>query len=181
VVKPRPGGTRARKQAITPEERALFLEAVGGATPLGERDRLPVKPPPPSPAPRAAEVLPPEQKLSVEGDARRYAARAAGVSHAQVAGLRTAHVDATLDLHGSTVEVGLAELKKFFIESRRLGRRCVLVIHGRGLHSEAGAPLREAVIAELLGPLSGFTHALTSAAPAHGGEGATVVMLRGAK
>jgi DNA-nicking Smr family endonuclease len=54
-------------------------------------------------------------------------------------------------------------------------------VHGRGLHSEAGAPLREAVLAELLASLSGFVHALASAGPQHGGEGATVVLLRGAK
>jgi DNA-nicking Smr family endonuclease len=181
VVKPRPGTSRARKQAVTPEERALFLDAVGGATPLGERDRLPVKPPPPSPVRR--EVLPPEQKLAVEGDGQRYAARAPGVSHAQVAELRAGrvHVEATLDLHGQMVEPGLAALETFLLQSQRLSRRHVLVVHGRGLHSDGISPLREAVIAALLGNLSGFVHALASASPAQGGEGATVVMLRGAK
>ena len=58
-------------------------------------------------------------------------------------------------------------------------RRCVLIIHGRGLHSEHGAPLREAVLAELLGPLSGFVHALATAAPADGGEGATYLVAAG--
>jgi DNA-nicking Smr family endonuclease len=172
---------RARKQAITPEERALFLEAVGGATPLGERDRLPVKPPPPAPVRR--EVLPPEQKLAVEGDGQRYAARAPGVSYAQVSDLRAGklHVEGTLDLHGQTVEAGLAALEKFLLEARKLSRRHVLIVHGRGLHSDGISPLRESVIAALLGNLSGFVHALASAPPAHGGEGATVVMLRGAK
>ena len=153
----------------------MFLEAVGDATPLGRRDRLPVRPPPPGPV--RAEVLPPEVKLSVEGDGERYHARAAGVSHVQVGELRKAHIDATLDLHGATVEAGRAELQKFLLESRQIGRRIVSIVHGRGLHSDAGAPLREAVLSALLGPMSGFVHALASASR----EGATVVMLRGGK
>jgi len=160
---------------VTPEERALFLDAVGDATPLGQRDRLPVRPPPPSPV--RAEVLPPEQKLSVEGDGQRYAARMAGVSHAQIGELRKAHVEATLDLHGSTVDAGIASLQKFMLESRQLGRRVVSIVHGRGLHSESGAPLREAVLAALLGKMSGLVHAFASAS----GDGSTTVMLRGGK
>jgi DNA-nicking Smr family endonuclease len=51
-------------------------------------------------------------------------------------------------------------------------------VHGKGTHSEHGAPLREAVLAELLGPLSGFVHALSTAAQSDGGEGATYVVVR---
>lgn len=179
MVKPRSGGVRGRKAAITPEERDLFLAAVGDAQPLDSRDRLPVAPPPPSPV--RPQVLPPEQKLSVDGDGKRYTARSAGVSHAQAGELRAAHVEATLDLHGRPVDAALAELKKFLLDARKLGRRIVLIVHGKGLHSEAGAPLREAVIAALLGEMSGLVHALASASPSAGGEGATVVMLRGGR
>jgi DNA-nicking Smr family endonuclease len=182
-VKPRPSASRDRKPAVSPEDQALFLEAIGGAKPLGanERDRVPIPPPPPSPVARVE--LPPEVKLAVEGDGHRYSARAPGVSNAQIGELRGGkiHVQATLDLHGSTVEPGLAELRKFLLESRKLGRRCVLIVHGRGVHSGGISPLREAVIAELLGPLSGFVHALSTAAAAAGGDGATYVMLRGGR
>ena len=164
---------------LTPDEEALFLEAMGGVKPLESRDRVNVPPPPPSPV-RVVE-LPPEVKLAVDGDVQRYAARAPGVSHAQIADLRTGkiRVDATLDLHGSLVSPAIQQLRAFLIESRKLSRRCVLVVHGKGTHSEHGAPLREAVLGELLGPLSGFVHALSCAAPADGGDGATYVMLRG--
>ena len=157
----------------------MFLAAVGDAQPLDSRDRLPVRPPPPSPV--RHEVLPPEQKLAVEGDGKRYTARSGGVSHLQAAELRAAHVEATLDLHGRPLDAALAELKKFMLDARKLGRRVVSIVHGKGLHSEAGAPLREAVIHALLGEMSGLVHALASAAPNGGGEGATVVMLRGGK
>lgn len=167
-----------RASVVAPEEQALFLEAVAGVKPLQTRDRVNVPPAPPSPV-RVVE-LPPEVKLSVDGDSHRYAARGPGVSHAQIADLRSGKVraDATLDLHGHTVAPALQQLRHFMIESRRLARRCVLVVHGKGTHSEHGAPLREAVLQELLGPLSGFVHALASAAPSDGGDGATCVMLR---
>jgi DNA-nicking Smr family endonuclease len=174
-------GQRVKRPAVAPEEQALFLEAVAGVKPLNARDRVPVPPAPPSVV-KVVE-LPPEVKLAVEGDSQRYAARGPGVSHAQIAELRGGKVraEATLDLHGHTVAPALQQLRQFMIESRRLSRRCVLVVHGKGTHSEHGAPLREAVLGELLGPLSGFVHALASASPNDGGEGATCVMLRGSR
>jgi len=170
---------KPRRPAVSPEDQALFLAAVGGATPLGTRDRIPVPPPPPSPV-RVAE-LPPAVELTVEGDGQRYAARAPGVSRTQISDLRAGkvHVEEKLDLHGQTVETGKQQLREFLVAAHRIGRRCVLVVHGKGTHSEHGAPLREAVLHELLGDLSGLVHALSTAAAPDGGEGATYVVLRG--
>ena len=170
-----------KRTAVSAEDQALFLEAVRGAQPLATRDRVAVPPPPASPV-RVA-VLPPEIKLAVEGDGTRYSARAPGVSLAQVAELRTGkvHLEATLDLHGITVDEGVAKLRAFLLESRDLGRRRVRVIHGRGLHSEAGAPLREAVVSDLLGAASGLVRAFATACASDGGEGATIIVVRGPK
>lgn len=173
-------GQRVKRAAVlAPEDQELFQQAMNGVTPLSVRDRVTV-----APAARSlvrVVELPAEVKLTVEGDGQRYAARAAGVSHQQIAELRAGKIraEATLDLHGTTVEPAIAQLKQFLFESRRLSRRCVLVIHGKGTHSEHGAPLREAVLQHLLGSLSGLVHALSSAAPSDGGDGATYVMLRG--
>jgi DNA-nicking Smr family endonuclease len=170
---------KSRRPVVTPEDQALFLAAVDGAKPLDTRDRIPIPPPPPSPV-RVAE-LPPQVKLDVEGDGQRYTARAPGVSRAQLSELRTGklHTEDTLDLHGHTVELARQQLREFLVAAHKLRRRCVLVVHGKGTHSEHGAPLREAVLGELLGPLSGLVRALATAAPSHGGEGATYIMLRG--
>lgn len=169
---------RSKRPLVSPEDQALFLEAIGGATPLSGRDRVPVVKP--TSVVKVVE-LPPQVSLAVEGDGQRYAARGAGVSRAQVQELRAGkiHAEETLDLHGEQVAKGLQQLRAFLLEANRIGRRCVLIVHGKGTHSEHGAPLREAVLSELLGPLSGLVHALSTAAPAHGGEGATYVMLRG--
>ena len=172
---------KPRRPVVSPEDQALFLEAVDGATPLGTRDRIAV-PRPPASTVRVAD-LPPAIALTVEGDGRRYCARAPGVSKAQLSELRTGklRVEDTIDLHGLTVESGRHQLRAFLVEAQRAGRRCVLIVHGRGTHSEHGAPQREAVLVELLGPLSGLLHAMASAVPSDGGEGATYVMLRGAR
>src|SRR4051812_5973084 len=133
MAKARP--PRPKRPVVTPEEQAMFLAALDGVTPLGARDRLVVPPPPPSPVKRT--VLPPVQTLAVEGDGQRYAARAPGVSHAQIAQLRSGKIRAeqTLDLHGETVEHALPKLHDFLAGALRTGFRSVLVIHGRGLHS----------------------------------------------
>jgi DNA-nicking Smr family endonuclease len=167
---------KAKRPPVSAEDQALFLAAVSDARPLATRDRVVVPPPPPSPV--VVSELPPEVKLSVEGDAQRYAARAPGVSLSQVAELRTGkvHLEATLDLHGATPAAALQQLRAFLVEARRIGRRRVLVVHGKGM-----GVLREAIVADLLGPVSGLVHAFASASPADGGDGATVVMLRGGK
>jgi len=165
----------AKRPVVSPEDQALFHAAVAGARPLGQRDRVP---PVPVRSPVRVAALPPEQKLVVEGDGGRYAARGAGVSRAQIAQLRAGkvHAEETLDLHGETVERGVQRLREFLAVAAGL-RRCVLIVHGKGTHSDHGAPLREAVLGELLGALSGYVHAFAIDA----GEGATFVMLRGDK
>jgi DNA-nicking Smr family endonuclease len=180
-MKAKSSGQRGKRPILAPADEALFHEAMGGVTPLGARDRVPPAKTPPAIV-KVAE-LPPEVKLTVEGDGQRYAARATGVSHAQIAELRAGkiHAGATLDLHGSTIPPALQQLRQFLLQARRTGHRCVLVIHGRGLHSEHGAPLREAVLGELLGALSGLVHAFASAMPNDGRDGATYVMLRGVR
>lgn len=165
---------------VSTEDQALFLAAIEGTQPLAARDRVVVPPPPPSPVKVVA--LPPSISLTVEGDGQRYAARAPGVNRTQLHDLRAGKVrcEETLDLHGDTVERGIARLREFLATASRM-RRCVLVVHGKGLHSEHGAPLREAVLSELLGACSGYVHALASAAPPDGGEGATYILLRGSR
>lgn len=157
------------------------MDAIGGTVPLPGRDRVPVPPKPAAPV--RVEVLPPSIVLTVEGDSARYTARGPGVSISQTAEMRAGKVrpTTTLDLHGERVDAAIGKLRAFLADSSRTGHRCTLIVHGKGTHSEHGAPLREAVLAELLGPCSGFVHALATAAAADGGEGATYVMLRGRK
>jgi DNA-nicking Smr family endonuclease len=181
-----PKPRREPRPVLTPEEQDLFMDAVAGAVPLG--DRVPLAPPAPRlsataasapPALREAEP-PPVAKLSVESAGEIVTARAPGVSHAQIAELRAGRVrvEDTLDLHGMTAAPAEAALRRFLVDAARLHRRCVLVVHGRGLHSGGVAVLRDLVIASLVGPLSGLVHSFATAHARDGGPGATYVVVR---
>jgi DNA-nicking Smr family endonuclease len=152
-------------------ERDLFLREVAGAVPLRDRDRAPGAPPVPRPP---AEAPP---ALIVEEDGERVEGRAHGVTRAQLADLRAGRVrcEATLDLHHDDRATALRRLRRFLADGVATRRRCVLVVHGRGLHSTEGPVLRETVIAALAA--SGVVRGFCSARPADGGPGATYVLL----
>src|SRR5687768_17109533 len=129
----------SKRPLVSTEDRALFLSAIEGTQPLAARDRVAVPPPPPSVV--RVQELPQTISLTVEGDGQRYAARAPGVNRTQLHELRSGkvRVEETLDLHGDTVEQGIERLREFLANASRV-RRCVLVVHGKGLHSDHGAP-----------------------------------------
>ncbi len=88
-------------------------------------------------------------------------------------------VQAHLDLHGALREEAKVMLRAFVENSHAMGLRCLLVIHGRGLKSESGPVLKEAVVKWLTtGELSRLVLAFCSARPCDGGTGAIYVLLR---
>jgi DNA-nicking Smr family endonuclease len=174
-----PKRPRPNRSDISPQDRAMFLEAINGTVALSDSVR--VLAPLPAPPPRAQVIErgpPPVAKLHIEVEADRYRARAAGVSKAQVADLAAGkrHIAATLDLHGKTTLDGAEAVRAFLL--RQLAGQCVLIIHGKGLHSDGLALMRDATIEELLGPSSGMVQAFATAAPKDGGEGATYVLVK---
>jgi DNA-nicking Smr family endonuclease len=178
VAPKQPRTTKPRRPAVSPEEEQLFHEAIAGATPLSGRDR--VRMPPPRTAIIKPEPLPPRVALTVEGGGDEISARAPGVNRLQVAALRggKVRVEDTLDLHGHTVAQALPLLERFLLDAARARRRCVLIVHGKGLHSGGVAVLRDAVFGALAGEMSGLVQAFTTAPPADGGTGATIVLVR---
>jgi len=56
----------------------------------------------------------------------------------------------SLDLHGMTVEDAQAALRYYLRESRLEGYRKVLVIHGKGLHSENRKSVLKEAVAQVL-------------------------------
>ncbi len=168
---------KPRRPAVSPEEENLFLEAIAGTAPLAGRDRVRLPPERTRIAPEP--VLPPRRRLAVEVTDGQLSARADGVNRAQVAALRggKVRVEDTLDLHGETVATALPRLQRFLLDAARHHRRCVLVVHGKGLHGDGTAVLRDAVRGALAGELSGLVHAFATAGPADGGDGATCVLV----
>jgi DNA-nicking Smr family endonuclease len=89
-------------------------------------------------------------------------------------------IDARIDLHGMTVAEAGPRLGAFLRTMRARGERCILVVHGKGQHSQGGvAVLRGEVSAWLSqGPSSAHVAAFTTARVEDGGEGAMYVLLR---
>jgi DNA-nicking Smr family endonuclease len=85
-----------------------------------------------------------------------------------------------LDLHGMNREEARVAVEKFVGESRAAGRRCVLIIHGRGQHSKDQLPiLKERLKAWLeRGRVGKAVLAFATARPHDGGLGAVYVLLR---
>ncbi len=89
-------------------------------------------------------------------------------------------VQAHVDLHGCTREEAKNLLFRFLEESRRAGKRLVLVVHGRGLHSKDQVPvLKESLRAWLShGRIGRQVLAYATARPHDGGAGAVYLLLR---
>src|SRR3954467_1940349 len=78
----------------------------------------------------------------VEEAGETWTARANGIDRRFTSRLRTGAlpVEARIDLHGRSREEALRTLERFVEGATAGGRRCVLVIHGRGLHSSGEGP-----------------------------------------
>jgi DNA-nicking Smr family endonuclease len=89
-------------------------------------------------------------------------------------------VQGHVDLHGLVREEARLRVDQFLQESRLRGRRCVLIIHGRGLNSKDQIPvLKEAVRVWLTrGRIARQVLAFATARPTDGGAGAVYVLLR---
>lgn len=89
-------------------------------------------------------------------------------------------VQAHLDLHGCTREEAKNLLFRFLEESRRCGKRLVLVVHGRGLHSKDQMPVLKESLRSWLsqGRIGRQVLAYATARPHDGGAGAVYLLLR---
>jgi DNA-nicking Smr family endonuclease len=85
-----------------------------------------------------------------------------------------------LDLHGLTVAEAREVVERFIVESFRAGRRCVLLIHGRGLNSKDQTPVLKERLKSWLahGRIGKVVLAFATARPCDGGAGALYVLLR---
>jgi DNA-nicking Smr family endonuclease len=174
-------------------EAELWQEATAGARPV-ERGNGKIGPRPPrGPAERfwhpdleAIDAL----RALVNGDAPFDLADTdefvegwvAGLDHQVVRKLRRGEfaVQGHVDLHGMTRGEAKQAVHEFLRRSRSAGKRCVLVVHGRGLHSKDQLPVLKEALRTWLGSGRFARHVLAfaSARPADGGAGAVYVLLR---
>ncbi|MBN2724732.1 MAG: Smr/MutS family protein [Deltaproteobacteria bacterium] len=85
-----------------------------------------------------------------------------------------------LDLHGYGWEDSRNMVIEYIENAFNSSIRCVLIVHGRGLHSEGDEPVIKKNLISLLtrGPLKRKILAFTSALPVDGGVGAMYILLR---
>jgi DNA-nicking Smr family endonuclease len=166
MVNPRDEGAGAHR------DRASWAEAIRDVTPLPGRPARPVLPPGPPVRPEPSP--PPEPAQPPLG-------QFAGIDRANAERLkRGLHpIEGRLDLHGMTQAEAHRELADFVWASHQAGRRCVLVITGRGLGADGPGVLKRAVPRWLEeAALRRRILATAAAQPRHGGEGALYLLLR---
>lgn len=180
--------TRAEREAEFDEH--LFAMAMEGVSRIGERPADRRAPPPAEarPVDDEAEALAQLAELVATGsfdvsDTDEYMEGVAGgVDRSLLVRLSRGDfsVQAHVDLHGLSVDAAKEALEKFLVESRRAGHRCVLVVHGRGLHSREQEPVLKPRLGAWLskGRLGRLVLAFATARPVDGGAGALYVLLR---
>lgn len=165
---------------MTPRRRdgETFADLAGAEVkPLDGRDKQ-------RPEPEGAAVPSPPPavtRFEIEHSGARMRARAADVARRQLLRLARGDIpaDRELDLHGLTRAQAATAIRAALTEAREAGARCVLVIHGRGAHSEESAVLAEALPDWLQSaPLAASILAFATAPDRLGGLGATLVLLR---
>lgn len=178
-------------------DRALWDEITREVRPLKRRE--PPPPPPAAPLKTAPPVLreapgpggrepepvllaPPPVRVALAPPPELLPGVAGGVDKRTLAKLRRGQIppESRIDLHNMTQSEAYAALGGFLASAQSAGRRCVLVITGKGYRSDgAVGVLRTNVPHWLNQPVNrarilAFSHA----APADGGEGALYVLLR---
>ena len=101
-----------------------------------------------------------------------------GIQHKVFKKLRSGDysVEAQLDLHGMTVPVAKAALTAFLAECHHKSRKCVRIIHGKGIGSKEGKPVIKNKVNHWLRQRRDV-QAFCSARPIDGGTGAIYVLL----
>lgn len=177
------------------DDKAYFLTALSDVTPLDASKRRVLKSHQPNAKPAHAppddrkEVLDHLQRL-VEGSIDMDISFSDEYIEGSVKGfdrklmkrlkMGQVPVQGYIDLHGLTKEEAERAVRDFLIRSKRVGRRCVLIVHGRGLNSPDSFPVIKEGLPRWLsrGPTRKIVLAFATARPYDGGPGAIYVLLR---
>lgn len=190
-----------RLRKASEEELALWRHATRNAQPNPDAGRGVPKPLPPRYDPRPFEdAIPPAFTAThVFPDAASIdplTDRTPGLDRNTAKALRNGEraPEATVDLHGMTLERAHGALNRFILAERKRGARCVLVITGKGgdylsrakhgydMHGGGGGALRRDVPRWLREPpLTDSVVGVYQAHKRHGGDGAIYVYLRKAR
>jgi DNA-nicking Smr family endonuclease len=183
-----------RNEALNPDDDpSLFLREVAGAKPLRPGPQPGYAPPTNSPLPDPAgedESVREALRALVRGQVRFTLSDTHEFIEGAVADLDRKTrmklrrgdyaVQGHLDLHGFNRKEAHGALQAFIRERHLAGKRCVLVIHGKGRNSKGGEPVLKELMGRWLsrGELGRTVLAYCTAQPIDGGGGAIYILLR---
>ena len=183
-----PPKKRLPRKAAPPssDDVALFHEAIGEGIQRVESDLAERNAPKPPPLPLQSQaderevvrelLTGPVDELEA-GELLSYVRGGASKKVLRKLGKGEYSVRDELDLHGMSTTLAASAIAQFLEESKRHGRLCVRVIHGKGLQSERGPVLKQ--LTDKLLRQRGDVLAFRSARSNDGGSGAVIVLLRG--
>lgn len=178
---------RGRRRSLSPDEVRVWRAIASTVTPLPGRqapaeDEAAAEPvadvPAPAPAPAALPLRPAAPPIRTLPDLGHGVTPGLDKRSAERMKKGEMEIDGRLDLHGMTQDTAHAALLAFVTRAYDGGRRCLLVITGKGNRAGTGvlrsnvprwlnqSPCRERIL--------GFSHAR----PQHGGEGALYVLIK---
>ena len=173
-----------RSHRLSPADLQLWRHVTESITPLARRGEAP----PPAPAPAAKPADPDRARPTPSPPPPRPRAEPKPLDVGVIADLdrRSAErlkrgemeIDGRLDLHGLTQADAHAALNRFLAASQTMGRRCVLVITGKGFRDGNG--VLKAQVPQWLAqaPNRARILAVMPARPQHGGAGALYVLVK---
>ena len=179
--------TRKGGKPPTTDDTPAFSALVGPVQPVKARRRVPLRKPPPPPRARFARAD--DRAVLVESLAVGPAE--VGLENGEELSFRRAHVPLKvlkdlrrgkysiqdeLDLHGLTANEARLMLREFMHDVLLRGRRCVRIVHGKGLRSGPGGPVLKVKLNKWL-PQWDQVLAFTTAPARDGGTGALYVLL----
>ena len=187
-----PSGSKSTAAERQNEELTAFEKAMTGVMPLDQKgrqvNRQPVlrKPSVSDPDRQVKNTLQRIVRGEVEFDlesTREYMqGTVRGLDARVFEKLRTGRfsVEAHLDLHGMNLDQAKPALMEFLRRNYMEGKRCVLVIPGRGRNSPMGMGILRQELRNWLThePLKRVVLAFCTALPKHGGAGALYILLR---
>ncbi|MEE8516869.1 MAG: Smr/MutS family protein [Alphaproteobacteria bacterium] len=178
------GAAGGGDRRLSAEEAELWAETMAEIEPLSKQDRDHDQDAPtagavrakPRPSSAGAETPPPPSLPDLAPG------RTPGLDKRTAQRLRRGQlkVEANLDLHGLTQDEAHGALVDFLISAHQAGKRCVLVVTGKGLTPRGESGVLRTMLPRWLNtpPLRERVLALQSAQPRHGGGGAFYVMLK---
>ena len=169
-------------------ERNLFTRAVGKVAPIASQERVWSAPQRPNPRPLQQDLddeAVMQESMSDEFDITtlldaddQLSFRRSGIGTDVTRKLRKGEwsIQGQIDLHGLRSDEARNAMGQFIRDAKRMGWRCVRVVHGKGLGSPGKEPVLKSKVQRWLVQKNEVL-AFVQAKPSDGGGGALVVLL----